>query len=48
MDLKGRRWEDVDLIYWYNYRNKWKAIVNTAMNLLVKTYTVLDGDEECL
>jgi hypothetical protein len=35
MDLKEIRWGDVDWIYLALDRDKWRAIVNTIMNLCV-------------
>jgi hypothetical protein len=35
IDLKEIRWEDVDCIHLAQNRDRWRALVNTAMNLWV-------------
>jgi len=34
MDIKETAWEGVDWIYLAHGRDKWRAVVNTVMNLL--------------
>jgi hypothetical protein len=35
MDLKEEMWEDVDWMHLAQYREQWRAVVNTIMNLRV-------------
>jgi hypothetical protein len=35
MDLRERRFRDVDWIHWAQDRDRWRALVNTVMNLRV-------------
>jgi hypothetical protein len=35
MDLRGIGWEDVDMLQLAEHRDKWRAFVNTVMNLQV-------------
>jgi hypothetical protein len=35
IDLRELSWEDVDYIHLAQYRHRWKALVNTVMNLWV-------------
>jgi hypothetical protein len=35
MDLRDIGFGDVDLIHWAQDRNRWRALVNTVMNLRV-------------
>jgi hypothetical protein len=35
MDLKETGWEDADWIHVVQYRDQWRAVVNTVMNLRI-------------
>jgi hypothetical protein len=35
MNLKEKRWEGVDWIHLAEDRDKWRAVVNTVMNLRI-------------